>query len=132
VGGLIVVNLIVSLVTVVLLQMIGVFIFTKVMPLNEMEELKNGNAAVGVAMGGEFLATAVILGAAAYSNSAIWYVALWFVVGFACLLITYKVFDWLTPGLKLSEHLHNGNIAVGILLACVFVGISISISSLII
>ncbi|BCG57098.1 hypothetical protein PUR_05230 [Paenibacillus sp. URB8-2] len=35
------------------------------------EELKNGNVAVGLALDGKFLATAIILGVAAYTNSSI-------------------------------------------------------------
>ncbi|MNQ97984.1 hypothetical protein D3C85_1136570 [compost metagenome] len=97
-----------------------------------MEEINNGNVAVGITMGGKFVATAIILGIAAYTNSSIWHMSLWFAVGYACLIASYWVFDWLTPGIKLSDQLKQRNVAVGILLAAVYIGIAISISSLII
>uniref|UniRef100_UPI00358FA59D DUF350 domain-containing protein n=1 Tax=Paenibacillus radicibacter TaxID=2972488 RepID=UPI00358FA59D len=112
--------------------MIGMLVFSWITPFNDLEELKKGNTAVGLAMGGKFIATGIILGIAAYTNSSILHLALWFAVGYVCLLIAYWIFELITPGLKISEHLKNGNLAVGVLLSMVYVGISISISSLII
>lgn len=128
---MIVLNMVVTLVTVVVLQMTGMFVFSKLTPFNDLEELKKGNSAVGLAMGGKFLATAIILCVASFTNHSIWYMMLWFAVGYVCLLITYKLFDWLTPGIRLSEQLQQGNTAVGILLACVYIGISLAIGTII-
>ncbi|OGX68270.1 MAG: hypothetical protein A2189_10035, partial [Paenibacillus sp. RIFOXYA1_FULL_44_5] len=88
--------------------------------------------AVGLVMAGEFLSTAMVLGIAAYTNSSIWHMALWFLIGYVCLVLTYWVFEWATPSIKVSEHLQQGNVAVGMLLAAVFIGIAFAISSLII
>jgi putative membrane protein len=131
VGGLIVVNLLASLITLVVLQLAGMFIFSKMTPYKEQEEVNKGNIAVALAMGGQFLATAIILCAASLTNTSIWFVALWFLIGFVCLLLTYFVFDWLTPGFKLSKQLQEGNVAVGVLLAFVYVGIGLTISTII-
>ncbi|OAS21305.1 DUF350 domain-containing protein [Paenibacillus oryzisoli] len=129
---MIVVDLIISLFVIVLLQFTGMFIFSLMTPYRDMEEINNGNVAVGITMGGKFVATAIILGIAAYTNGSIWHMSLWFAVGYACLIASYWVFDWLTPGMKLSDQLKGGNVAVGTLLAAVYIGIAISISSLII
>jgi putative membrane protein len=125
-------NIIISLLVVVLLQFGGMYIFTLMTPYKDMDEINKGNLAVGMVMGGKFLATAVVLAIAAYTNSSIWHMALWFAVGYVCLLVTYWVFDWLTPGVSLSKQLQEGNVAVGTMLACVYIGIALAVGSLII
>lgn len=125
-------NLIVSIAVIMLLQLIGMVVFSWLTPFNDLDELKKGNIAVGLAMGGKFLSTAVILAISAYTNTSIWHMALWFFIGYVCLVAAYWVLEWVTPGIKLSEHLKNGNIAIGILLCFVYVGMSFAISSLII
>jgi putative membrane protein len=132
VGVLIVANLVISLIVILLLQAAGMFLLGKMTPFNDMEELNKGNVAVGLVFGGQFLATAIILGVSAYTNSSIWYMALWFAVGYACLVVSYWLFDWLTPGIKLSDQLKDGNKAVGLLLACVYIGVAFAVSSLIV
>ncbi|MCC3376169.1 DUF350 domain-containing protein [Cohnella sp. REN36] len=129
---MIVVDIGISVVVIIVLQLIGMVVFNWMTPFNDLEELKRGNAAVGLAMGGKFMSTAIVLGVSAYTNSSIWHMMLWFAVGYVCLVLAYWVFDWATPGLKLSEHLQKGNVAVGILLACVYIGTSFAISSLIV
>jgi putative membrane protein len=133
VGGLIVVvNLLVSVAVIIVLQLLGMVVFSWMTPYRDLEELKRGNTAVGLVMGGKFLASAIVLGVAAYTNTSIWHMMLWFAVGYVCLIAAYWVFEWATPGLKLSEHLKNGNVAVGILLCFVYIGTGFAVSSLII
>ncbi|MGG3311747.1 MULTISPECIES: DUF350 domain-containing protein [Paenibacillus] len=128
----VVINIVVSVICIIVLQLLGMLIFSWMTRFNDMEELKKGNVAVGLAFGGKFMATAIILGISAYTNSSIWHMILWFVVGYVCLIVAYWVFELATPGLKLSEHLQKGNVAIGILLAMVFIGTAFAISSLII
>jgi putative membrane protein len=132
VGGVIVLNIIISLLVVMLLQFAGMYIFSLMTPYKDMEQINKGNLAVGLTMGGKFLATAIVLAIAAYTNSSIWHMSLWFAIGYICLLATYWIFDWLTPGMSLSKQLEEGNVAVGTMLACVYVGIALAIGSLII
>lgn len=128
----IVINLVVSILTIVLLQVLGMVVFTLMTPFKDMEELKKGNVAVALAFGGKFLATAIILGVAAYTNTSIWFMMLWFAVGYVCLVAAYWIFELFTPGFRISEQLQKGNIAVGVVLAMVFVGTAFAVSSLII
>ena len=128
----IVINLVVSILTIVLLQVLGMVVFTLMTPFKDMEELKKGNVAVGLAFGGKFLATAIILGVAAYTNTSIWFMMLWFAVGYVCLVASYWIFELFTPGFRISEQLQKGNVAVGIVLAMVFFGTAFAVSSLII
>ncbi|MEW9107247.1 DUF350 domain-containing protein, partial [Paenibacillus sp.] len=41
------------------LQFIGMYVFSLLTPFNDFEELKKGNVAVGLAMGGKFMGTAI-------------------------------------------------------------------------
>ncbi|MFC4778743.1 DUF350 domain-containing protein [Paenibacillus sp. GCM10023252] len=129
---MIVVDLFISVLVIIVLQLLGMVIFSWMTPYNDMEELKKGNVAAGLAMGGKFLSTAIVLGVAAYTNTSIWHMALWFAVGYACLVAVYWIFEWVTPGVKLGQQLQEGNVAVGILLCFVYIGTGFAISSLII
>lgn len=131
-GRLIILDLFISVLAIVVLQLTGMFLFALMTPFNDLEELRKGNAAVGVTLGGKFLATAIVLGVAAYTNASILHMGMWFFVGYVCLIATYWVFDWVTPGIKLSDQLQQGNTAVAALLAFVYVGIAFAVSSLIV
>jgi len=128
----IVINLAVSVLVIILLQILGMLVFSLMMPFKDMEELKNGNVAVALALGGKFMATAIILGVAAFTNTSIWFMMLWFAVGYVCLLAAYWIFELLTPGFTISEQLKNGNVAVGTMLCMLFIGTAFAVSSLII
>ncbi|WP_245608629.1 DUF350 domain-containing protein [Saccharibacillus sacchari] len=125
-------NIGVSLVAIIVLQIVGMLIFFLKTPFNDMDELKKGNVAVGLALGGKFIATGILLGISAYTNTSIWFMAIWFLIGQVCLVIVYWVFGLVTPKFKVGEELEKGNVAVGLLLCAVFIGTAISISSLII
>ncbi len=126
------VNIIVSVIVIILLQLLGMVIFSWMTPYKDMEELKKGNKAAALAMGGKFIGTAIILGVAAYTNTSIWFMILWFAVGYVCLIAAYWIFELVTPGFKVSDHLQQGNVAVGLLLCFVFIGTAFAVSSLII
>lgn len=128
----VVINIVVSVIVIIVLQLIGMFVFSLMTPFKDMEELKKGNTAVGIALGGKFISTALILGVAAYTNSNIWFMMLWFAVGYVCLIAAYWLFELLTPTFKISDELLRGNVAVGIMLFAVYLGFSFAISSLII
>lgn len=46
-------------------------------------------------------------------------------VGIALLIAGFKLFEWLTPKLNIEEELGKGNVAVGIMVAAVLLGISL-------
>lgn len=125
-------NIVVSVLVIIALQLLGMVVFSLMTPFKDMEELKKGNVAVGLALGGKFLSTALILGVAAYTNSSIWFMMLWFAIGYVCLIAAYWIFELLTPSFKVSEQLVQGNVAVGIMLFAVYLGFAFAISSLII
>ncbi|GAV11773.1 DUF350 domain-containing protein [Paenibacillus sp. chi10] len=125
-------NILISILTIMALQFIGMYVFSVLTPFNDFEELKKGNVAVGLAMGGKFMGTAIVLGVSAFTNSSIIHMALWFGVGYICLIATYLLFDLVTPKMSVAEQLQNRNTAVGILLCFLYIGMGFAISSLII
>ncbi|MDY3554473.1 DUF350 domain-containing protein [Gemmata sp. JC717] len=46
-------------------------------------------------------------------------------LGIALLALGFKVFEWITPKLNVEEELAKGNVAVGVVLAAVVLGISL-------
>lgn len=128
----IVVNIVVSVVVMILLQLLGMVVFNWMTPYRDMEELKKGNVAVALALGGKFLGTAIILGVSAFTNTSIMHMILWFAVGYVCLVASYWIFELVTPGFNISDQLKKGNVAVGTLLCLVFIGMAFAVSSLII
>lgn len=47
------------------------------------------------------------------------------ILGIALLAIGFKVFEWITPKLKIEEELSKGNTAVGIVVAAITLGIAL-------
>jgi uncharacterized membrane protein YjfL (UPF0719 family) len=48
--------------------------------------------------------------------------------GLALMLLAYKVFDWLSPNIDFEEQLKQGNVAVSVFIAAIFVSIGLIIS----
>ncbi len=46
-------------------------------------------------------------------------------LGIALLALGFKVFEWITPKLKVEEELTKGNVAVGIMVGALLLGISL-------
>ncbi|MCI0703535.1 MAG: DUF350 domain-containing protein [Planctomycetia bacterium] len=46
-------------------------------------------------------------------------------LGIALLALGFKVFEWITPKLHIEEELGKGNVAVGIMIGAVILGISL-------
>jgi putative membrane protein len=47
------------------------------------------------------------------------------VVGLGGFILAYKIFDWLTPRLNFEDELLKNNLAVGIFLAGLFIGLGL-------
>ena len=46
-------------------------------------------------------------------------------LGVVLMFMAYRIIDWLTPGVDFPAELRNGNIAVGIFIASIFLSIAI-------
>ncbi len=51
------------------------------------------------------------------------------VVGLLGMVVAYKLFDWLTPGINFADQLNADNRAVGIFLAGLFIGLGLLLGS---
>lgn len=51
------------------------------------------------------------------------------VLGLAGFFAAFKVFNWMTPNMDLNNQLKNGNVAVAIFLAGLFVGLGLLVGS---
>jgi uncharacterized membrane protein YjfL (UPF0719 family) len=51
------------------------------------------------------------------------------VIGLCGFIAAYKIFDWLTPGVEFHKQLNEGNMAVGLFLAGLFIGLGLLLGS---
>ncbi|HEY1308029.1 MAG TPA: DUF350 domain-containing protein [Vicinamibacterales bacterium] len=49
------------------------------------------------------------------------------VLGVVLMFLSYRVIDWLTPTIDFTSELRKGNLAVGLFIASIFLGIAIII-----
>jgi uncharacterized membrane protein YjfL (UPF0719 family) len=112
--------------------------------LDEWEELRQGNPAVGIVVGGIMVAVALVLRPALMVNTAGWDVggslfyrvllveALQLAVGLVLAVVTLAIalylFAGLTRGIDEVEELKMGNLAVAWLLAGVVIGVGLLVS----
>ena len=50
-------------------------------------------------------------------------------VGLVGFVLAYKIFDWLSPRINFEESLNNGNLAVAVFLAGLFIGLGLLLGS---
>jgi uncharacterized membrane protein YjfL (UPF0719 family) len=112
--------------------------------LDEWEELRRGNAAVGVVLGAIVISVAIVLRPALVVDTAAWdvgtalvtqvllveaiQVAVGLVLAVITLALALYLFAGLTRGIDEVEEIKKGNLAVAGLLAGVVVGVGLMIS----
>jgi uncharacterized membrane protein YjfL (UPF0719 family) len=112
--------------------------------LDEWEELRQGNPAVGIVLGAIVVSVAIVLRPALAVNTAIWDVgrtlyfrvllaeALQLAVGLVLAVVTLALalylFAALTRGIDEVEELKKGNVAIAGLLAGVVLGVALMVS----
>ncbi|MDD2421285.1 MAG: DUF350 domain-containing protein [Heliobacteriaceae bacterium] len=104
------------------LVIIGIgLIFHFLTPIDRIrEQLAQGNLAVALALGGEILATALILHQAIIHNDTIWQILGWSALGFAMLLIAGYGFQVILPGLNVRAQIAHDNRAVGFIVMSLY------------
>lgn len=90
-----------------------VFTFTKVTRYNDWKEIAGGNVAAALALGGKVLGVANVIRFAVISNTSPTHTIFWGCLGAVLLIITYLLFEWLTPRLNVNQEIASGNLAVG-------------------
>lgn len=87
-------------------------------------ELQRGNVAVAMATGGKIFGIANVFRYSIQQHDSIGQALLWGSFGFFLLLVSYFVFEFMTPGYRIDEEIANGNKAIGFIAMTISVGFS--------
>lgn len=99
-------------------------IFNLVTRYNDWEEIKKGNLSVAMAAGGKIFGICNLFRFAILNNDSIWHSLLWAGYGFVLLLVTYFLFELLTPLFKVDTEIQRDNRAVGLLSMMISISVS--------
>lgn len=99
-------------------------IFEFVTRYNDWAEIKKGNLSVAMALGGKIFGICNIFRFAILNNDTILHSLIWASFGFVLLLVTYFIFEFLTPVFKIDQEIEKDNRAVGLLSMILSVALS--------
>jgi putative membrane protein len=99
-------------------------IFELVTTYRVWEEMKRGNVAVALATGGKVFGVANVFRFAIEQHSSIGQALIWGSFGFVLLLISYFIFEFLTPSFRVDEEIQRDNRAVGLIAMVISIGFS--------
>jgi putative membrane protein len=108
----------------VLCIVIFLTIFELVTKYKNWEEIKKGNVAVAMATGGKIFGICNIFRHSLLHHEHIFGMIGWGIVGFTLLLITYFIFEFLTPQFNVDKEIENDNRAVGLISMVLSIGFS--------
>ena len=122
----------------IILMVLGNFLIDLIIPCHFPTEIKKGNQAVGWLSAGSFIGIGIILRSAIMSPSTeevetgllagLSSSTLYFIIGIASFILGYILLNLFHKKYNLNEEIGNGNVAAGILVFGMFVGIAIVIS----
>ena len=88
------------------------------------EELQRGNVAVAMATGGKIFGIANVFRYSLQQHDSIGQALLSGTFGFFLLLVSYFVFEFMTPGYRIDEEIGKGNKAIGLIAMMISIGVS--------
>lgn len=97
-------------------------VFELVTAYKNWEEIQKGNLAVAMATGGKILGIANVFQHSISQHNSLLQMIGWGVYGFVMLLISYFIFEFLTPRFKIDQEIENDNRAVGFISFVISVG----------
>lgn len=103
---------------------VGLLIFSILTQYHDLDEIKRGNVAVGLATGGLILSLSNVMRFAILSNNTTVGVLTWGGLGILGMIVGWFLFDKLTPQFCVDEELSKDNRSVGIMVFSVFMAIS--------
>ncbi|QJD87518.1 DUF350 domain-containing protein [Cohnella herbarum] len=122
-------NVAIGLGVLLVVLVVGAFVFSKLTKFNDSEEINKGNQAAGLYFGSKLLGLCIIVAMVSYSSDSWMDMLAWSVIGIAILCLVYLVFDLLTPKFKVCEQIANGNMAIAQMLRSIIIGVSIVIGT---
>ncbi|AHD07297.1 DUF350 domain-containing protein [Paenibacillus larvae] len=99
-------------------------IFEVVTKYNDWEEIKKGNVSVAMATGGKIFGICNVFRFAILNNDTIIRSLIWAGYGFILLLVSYFIFEFLTPYFKIDDEIKRDNRAVGFLSMLISISVS--------
>ncbi|MDU0155550.1 DUF350 domain-containing protein [Bacillus cabrialesii] len=104
-------------------------VFELVTAYKNWEEIQKGNLAVAMATGGKILGIANVFQHSISQHNSLLQMIGWGVYGFVMLLISYFIFEFLTPRFKIDQEIQNDNRAVGFISFVISVGLSFVVAA---
>ncbi|ASS72148.1 MULTISPECIES: DUF350 domain-containing protein [Bacillus] len=104
-------------------------IFELVTTYKNWEEIQKGNLAVAMATGGKILGIANVFQHSIAQHNSLLQMIGWGVYGFMMLLVSYFIFEFLTPRFKIDKEIENDNRAVGFISFVISVGLSFVVAA---
>ncbi|MCY8944417.1 DUF350 domain-containing protein [Bacillus atrophaeus] len=104
-------------------------IFELVTTYKNWEEIQKGNLAVAMATGGKILGIANVFQHSIVQHNSLLQMIGWGVYGFIMLLVSYFIFEFLTPRFKIDKEIENDNRAVGFISFVISVGLSFVVAA---
>ena len=125
----------------IVLMLIGNFLIDLIVPCHFPTESKRGNKAVGFLSAGSFIGIGIILRAAIMSPaveaveetllSGIASSVVYFVLGIVFFMLGYLAVNLFNKQYNLNEEIGKGNMAAGIMVFGIFVGLALVVSGVI-
>ncbi|MDQ0058488.1 DUF350 domain-containing protein [Paenibacillus harenae] len=122
-------NVGIGLVIILVILVVGAFVFSKLTRYDDAKEIDKGNEAAGMYMGSKLLGLCIIVGMVSFSSDSWVSMLIWSGIGIVILCLVYVLFDFLTPRFKVCDQIAQGNMAVAQLLRSIIIGVSIVIGT---
>ncbi|OZI11342.1 hypothetical protein CEW92_12005 [Bacillaceae bacterium SAS-127] len=90
----------------------------------DWEEIREGNAAVALSIGGKIVGICIVLVFSIFHNDTIMETVIWGAYGVVLQMVAYILFDLFTRGFSVEEQLKERNIAVGLISFSVSIGVA--------
>lgn len=103
---------------------ITIVVVSKATRYDDWEEIKNGNMAAAMVLGGNILGIGNIMRFAVTSNSNPLEMLLWGMVGIVLLVLVHLIYDRLLPRLEVESEIKAGNKAVGFVVMMLLISLS--------
>jgi putative membrane protein len=108
----------------ILLLVIFLAIFELVTRYKDWQEVKRGNVAVAMAIGGKIFGICNIFHYIIPRYESLYDALVWALYGYGLLLLAYFIFEFLTPVFKVDDELSKDNRAVGLLSMMISISLS--------
>ncbi|MGG2086164.1 DUF350 domain-containing protein [Priestia aryabhattai] len=109
---------------VVLSIVVFLVVFELVTKYKNWEEIQKGNMAVAMATGGKIVGLANIFRYSIEHNDNLLRMLGWGIYGFVLLLVSYFIFEFLTPKFRIDDEIEQDNRAVGFISLVISIGMS--------